>query len=43
MVKSTVISDYKWAQDTSKFLELKHFVARKAGVFLRKHAGPLAC
>ena len=40
MVKGSVISDYKWAQEASKFLELKHFVTRKAGVFLRKHAGP---
>lgn len=40
VVKGSVISDYKWAQEASKFLELKHFVTRKAGVFLRKHAGP---
>ena len=40
VVIGSVISDYKWAQEASKFLELKHFVTRKAGMFLRKHGGP---
>lgn len=40
MVKGTVISDYKWAQEASKFLELNHFVTRKVGCFSGNMLGP---
>ena len=39
-VKGTVISDYKWALEASKFLELNHFVTRKAGCFSGNMLGP---
>lgn len=40
VVKGTVISDYKWAQEASKFLELNHFVTRKVGCFSGNMLGP---
>lgn len=39
MLRGSVISDYKLAQQTFQFLEPKHFVTRKAGVFLNEHLG----